>query len=151
MKLERTMPVGYHLPPTYYKPVPTAITACMVLLVWIVLPVLSYNPDLLDPLLTDYFEAWADWAKTNVLKMFNFILWVSFFPKNIVIANLECYKNISSFKWRYLYQSTNLGNGLLVCFLPSILSHTNVESVWIGSSNLIDFSLSCLLRLIHEI
>ena len=71
------MPVGYHLPPTYYKPVPTAITACMVLLVWIILPVLSYNPDILDPLLTDYFEAWADWAKANVLKMFNFILWVS--------------------------------------------------------------------------
>ena len=71
------MPVGYHLPPTYYKAVPTAITACMVLIVWIVLPVLSYNPDLLDPLLSDYFESWADLAKANVLKAFNFMLWVS--------------------------------------------------------------------------
>ena len=71
------MPVGYHLPPTYYRSVPTAITTCMVLFVWITLPILSYNPDLLDPLLTDYFEAWADWAKANVLKLFNFMLWVS--------------------------------------------------------------------------
>ena len=57
---------------------PTAITTCMVLFVWITLPILSYNPDLLDPLLTDYFEAWADWAKANVLKLFNFMLWVSY-------------------------------------------------------------------------
>ena len=71
------MPSGYHLPPTYYKSVPTLITALMVLIVWITLPILSYNPDLLDPLLSDYFEAWADWAKANVLKMFNFMLWVS--------------------------------------------------------------------------
>ena len=79
---EKTMPLGYHLPPDYYRAVPTAITACTVLLVWIILPVLSYNPDLMDPILSDYYEAWADWAKSNVLKMFNFMLWVSFYHFN---------------------------------------------------------------------
>ena len=74
---EITMPLGYHLPPDYYRAVPTSITACTVLFVWIILPVLSYNPDLMDPILSDYYEAWADWAKSNVLKMFNFMLWVS--------------------------------------------------------------------------
>ena len=76
------MPLGYHLPPDYYRAVPTSITACTVLLVWITLPVLSYNPDLMDPILSDYYEAWADWAKSNVLKMFNFMLWVSFYHCN---------------------------------------------------------------------
>ena len=68
---------GYHLPPTYYISVPTPINVCMVLFAWVILPVLSYNPDLLDPILTDYFEAIADWQKTNVIKIFNFMLWVS--------------------------------------------------------------------------
>ena len=78
----KTMPLGYHLPPDYYRAVPTSITACTVLLVWITLPVLSYNPDLMDPILSDYYEAWADWAKSNILKMFNFMLWVSFYQFN---------------------------------------------------------------------
>jgi len=82
------MPVGYHLPPTYYKSVPTAITICMVLFVWITLPILSYNPDLLDPLLSDYFEAWADWAKANVLKLFNFMLWMNLIQ--CIIAIQKC-------------------------------------------------------------
>ena len=86
------MPLGYHLPPDYYRAVPTSITACTVLLVWITLPVLSYNPDLMDPILSDYYEAWADWAKSNVLKMFNFMLWVSFYHCNF-------YENVARFTY----------------------------------------------------
>ena len=89
------MPLGYHLPPDYYRAVPTAITACTVLLVWIILPVLSYNPDLMDPILSDYYEAWADWAKSNVLKMFNFMLWVSIYHYNF-------YENVARFILHYM-------------------------------------------------
>jgi len=82
------MPLGYHLPPDYYRAVPTSITACTVFLVWITLPVLSYNPDLMDPILSDYYEAWADWAKSNVLKMFNFMLWMHLIQ--CIIAIQKC-------------------------------------------------------------
>ena len=68
---------GYHLPPTYYKALPTPFTVCTVLILWMIIPILSYNPDLLDPVLPDYFEAIADWQKTNVIKIFNLVLWVS--------------------------------------------------------------------------
>ena len=68
---------GYHLPPTYYKSLPTPFTVCTVLVLWMIIPIVSYNPDLLDPVLPDYFEAIADWQKTNVIKIFNLVLWVS--------------------------------------------------------------------------
>ena len=68
---------NFNLPGDYYKAVPTWISLLWIPFQWIVLPVLSYNPDLFDPLLNDHYQAIADGQKHNIIKLFNILLWVS--------------------------------------------------------------------------
>ena len=67
----------FFLPADYYKPVPLWISFIWVPIQWVILPILSYNPDLLDPILTDRFEHMADDQKKYIFKLFIFMLWVS--------------------------------------------------------------------------
>ena len=68
----------FFLPADYYKPVPLWISLIWIPIQWIILPILSYNPDLLDPLLSDHYEHVADDQKRNIIKLFMIMLWVSF-------------------------------------------------------------------------
>jgi len=78
---DRTRPSSYKedffLPADYYKPVPLWISVLWVPFQWVVLPILSYNPDLLDPFLSDHYEHIADVQKRNIMPLFIATVWVN--------------------------------------------------------------------------
>jgi len=80
----------FHLPADYYKPVATWLTCLVVAFQWLVLPVLSYNPDLFDPLLNDHYQHIADGQKHNIIKLFNILLWLN--AIQCILAARQCRK-----------------------------------------------------------